>query len=93
MECEKQAGFTASECKKSLDGLLRLKQYIDGDWVTLLDLELLTPAKKFDDITDAIGDLIKLIHDSNSVFLTNGDGDSIIVMKSQGPIKVTFISK
>ena len=80
-------------CKKSLDGRLRISQYIDGDWVTLLKLELANPAEKFEDITEAVSEITKLIHDSNSVYLTNSDGDSIILMKSQGPVKVQFVPK
>lgn len=76
-----------------LDGLLRLMQYIDGNWVDLLDLEMQSPAEKFEDITDAITEIIKVIHDSTSVYLSNSSGDSIIVMKSQGPVKVKFIPK
>jgi hypothetical protein len=87
MEGEKQA----EECKKSLDGVLRIIQYIDGSWVTLMNLEMAQPAKKFEDITGAVSEIVKLIHDSTSVYLTNSDGDSIIVMKSQGPVKVQFV--
>jgi hypothetical protein len=76
-----------------LDGLLRLVQYIDGNWVDLIDLELQKPAEKFENITDAISEVIKLIHDADSVFLTNSNGDSIVAMKSQGPIKLKFIPK
>lgn len=93
MPCEKQAGFTATECTESLDGLLRLSQYIDGNWVNLLDLELSTPAEKFEDITNAIGEIIKVIHDATSLYLTNGNGDSIVFTKDQGPVKIKFIPK
>ncbi len=76
-----------------LDGLLRLVQYIDGNWVDLIDLELQKPAEKFEDITDAISEIIKFIHDADSVYLTNSSGDSVVLMKSKGPVKIKFIPK
>jgi len=81
------------QCEKSLDGVLRISQYIDGDWIKLLTLEMDQPAKKFEDILGAVRELVKLINDSNSVYLTNSDGDSIILMKSQGPVKIQFVPK
>lgn len=69
--------------------VLRIKQFINGVWVDLIDMEIEgnPPASA---IKESVEGLSKLSMDSDFFWISNDKYESVVISKSQGPIKIVL---